>query len=114
MVNTYLKNIKPATIVRLIVLAISIINLFASIVCDYRIPGLSQAQQEQLAVLISVVVSVISYWYNNSWSANATTADKVLQVIKNAEMTADDMDTIVSSVQNGIDSIKYGTPKDND
>lgn len=107
--NTYSgSEVKAMTVVRLLVLSVAMVNLVLSIFCDYRIPGLTQENQEQLAVLISLAASVAAYWYNNSWSAGATTSDKILQIIKNADVTADDMDVIVRGVQNAVDSIKYG------
>lgn len=98
------KNVKPSTIVRLIVLIISLVNLVLSIFGTYQIPGLTDSQQESLAVIITVIVSAISYWYNNSWSENATAADKVLGLLKNSDVSIDDLISVVDNLRDRTDS----------
>lgn len=99
-----LKNVQPTTIVRLIVLVISLINLVLSMFGTYQIPGLSEAEQECLAVIITTIASAASYWYNNSWSENATTADKVLTMLKNNDISVDDLIDIADNLKDKIES----------
>ena len=101
-----LKNVQPTTIVRLLVLIISLINLVLSIFGTYQIPGLSESEQESLAVVITAIASVVSYWYNNSWSENATTADKILTMLKNSDVTIDDLIDITDNLRGNINSKK--------
>lgn len=104
--STDAKNINAATVVRLIVLVIAFANLILSLFTDFRIPGLSAEEQESLAVAVTMLVSGISYWYNNSWSKNATVADKVLGVLKNTDLTIDDVMGAIENVQADVDSRK--------
>lgn len=93
-----INNIKPATIVRLVVLLISIINLVLSVFGTYQLPGLSETAQNSLAVTITTIMAAISYWYNNSWSENATAADKVLDTLKSTGITVDDLIDMVEQL----------------
>lgn len=101
-----LKNVQPTTIVRLVVLIISLLNLVLSMFGTYQIPGLSEAEQESLAVLITIIASAVSYWYNNSWSENATTADKILTMLKNSDVTVDDLIEITDNLRDNVNSRK--------
>ena len=97
-----LKNVQPTTIVRLIVLVISLVNLVLSMFGTYQIPGLSETEQESLAVIITAIASAVSYWYNNSWSENATTADKILIMLKNNDVSIDDLIDIADNLKDKI------------
>lgn len=99
-------SVQSMTIVRLIVLVISLINLVLSLFGTYQIPGLSPEVQEGLAVLITVVASIVSYWYNNSWSENATTADKLLTMLKDTDVTVDEVIEIIDTLQDKVNDKK--------
>lgn len=98
------KNVQPTTIVRLIVLVISLINLVLSMFGTYQIPGLSETEQESLAVIITAIASAVSYWYNNSWSENATIADKVMIMLKNNDISIDDLIDIADNIKDRVES----------
>lgn len=91
-------NVQPATIVRLIALTIALINLVLSMFGAYQLPGLTEESQEELSVIITVVISALSYWYNNSWSKNATIADKVIAILKNPDIDTDGLVAIINSM----------------
>lgn len=94
-----LKNVQPNTVVRLIVLIISLVNLVLSIFGTYQIPGLTESEQESLAVIITAIASAVSYWYNNSWSENATAADKVLGLLKDSNISVEDIIDVVENLK---------------
>lgn len=94
-----LKNVQPNTVVRLIVLIISLVNLVLSIFGTYQIPGLTESEQESLAVIITAIASAVSYWYNNSWSENATAADKVLGLLKDGNISVEDIIDVVENLK---------------
>ena len=101
-----LKNVQPNTIVRLVVLIISLVNLVLSVFGTYQIPGLSESQQESLAVIITAIASAVSYWYNNSWSENATAADKVLGLLNDSNISVDDIIDVVENLKDSNTSRK--------
>lgn len=104
-----IKNVQPSTVVRLIVLIISLANLVLSIFGTYQLPGLSESEQESLAVLITAIASAVSYWYNNSWSESATAADKIMGMLKNNDVSIDELIDVIDGVRNTIDSNKNST-----
>lgn len=106
-------SVEAKTVVRLIVLLIALANLVLSVFSTYQIPGLSPETQDALAILITVVASLVSYWYNNSWSKNATTADKLISVLKEADVTVDEVIDVVDHLQEVVEGRKHssgGTP----
>lgn len=99
-------NVAAATIVRLIVLLIALANLGLSLFGTYQIPSLTEDTQNALALVITAVIALVSYWYNNSWSENATTADKVLQILKESDITIDDVLGAVNDLQEQVNASK--------
>ena len=99
-------TVQAKTVVRLIVLVISLINLGLSLFSTYQIPGLTAEAQDSLAILFTAVASFVSYWYNNSWSESATTADKLLTMLKETDVTVDDAIDLINALQNKVDDRK--------
>ena len=75
-------KIKKATIVRTIILAVAIINKFLT----SKGMGFNVFMNEELAGLLAdlflSVVSIVTFWYNNSFTKNAIAADNYLADLK--------------------------------
>ena len=100
-------TVQASTIVRLVVLVISLVNLVLSVFGTYQIPGLSESMQDGLAVCITAVISAVTYWYNNSWSENATTADKILTMLKESDITVEDVISTIDKLQENVSNSKF-------
>lgn len=95
-------DVQASTIVRLVVLVAALLNLGLSLFTDFRIPELSETSQQAIAVLITAAVSIISYWYNNSWSKNATTVDKLMTTIRESGVSVDDVMESIEILQESM------------
>lgn len=71
-------KIKKSTIVRTIVLAVAIVNKFLTT----KGMGFNLFMSEELAGLLAdlflSVISIVTFWYNNSFTKNAIAADNYL------------------------------------
>ena len=86
-------NIKKSTVVRTILLIVAIVNRFLTskgitFIVDETLAGL-------LADLFLAVVSLVCFWYNNSFTKNAIKADKYLDELRNTKNPSD-FDDILS------------------
>ena len=72
-------KIKKSTIVRTIVLIVAIVNKFLTT----KGMGFNLFMSEELAGLLAdlflSVISIITFWYNNSFTKNAIAADNYLE-----------------------------------
>lgn len=84
-------KLKVGAVVRLIVLAIAWINQIATTFGTYSVPNVSPEVVYIIATVITVAVTLYSYWKNNSWSMNAKTADAVLDVLRETGITTDEL-----------------------
>lgn len=75
-------NISTATIVRTICLIVALANQLLSALGKSPLP-IDNAQLEQLVTtLITVVVALINWWQNNSFTQEAIAADELYNQLK--------------------------------
>lgn len=75
-------NISTATIVRTICLIVALANQLLSALGKSPLP-IDNAQLEQLiTTLITVVVALINWWQNNSFTKEAIAADELYNQLK--------------------------------
>lgn len=75
-------NISTATIVRTICLIVALVNQLLSAFGKSPLP-IDNAQLEQLiSTLITVVVALVNWWQNNSFTPEAIAADELYNQLK--------------------------------
>lgn len=83
-------KIKKSTIVRTIVLIVAIVNKFLT----SRGSGFNLFMSEELAGMLAdlflSVISIITFWYNNSFTKNAIAADNYLEDLNGLADAFDD------------------------
>ena len=84
-------KLKVGAVVRLIVLIIAWINQVAAAFGSYEVPNVSPSVVYIIATVITISVTLYSYWKNNSWSLNAKTADAILEVLRETGITSDEV-----------------------
>ena len=84
-------KVNNSTIIRLVVLVIAWINQIAVTFGCYEVPNISQDAIYLIATTITIAITVVSYWKNNSWTSNAKTADAILDLITNSGITSEDI-----------------------
>lgn len=85
-------------VIRLIALIIAWLNQLAVTFGTYTIPTLGESTVYLIATGITIAITLYSYWKNNSWTANAKTADAVFDLLKNAGISMDDVCNAIGSV----------------
>ena len=97
MLKKFLKSIKrgncmkknrpdAATIARTIILLIALINQILTTLGHSPIPIHDDQVQNLVSISFTVVVSVITWWKNNSFTKSAKLGDKVMQEAKHNEV----------------------------
>lgn len=80
-----LKGVTKSTWIRLIVLAITFINLISATVFGHNILPFEDDQlYDGVSTVITVISAVWTSWKNNSFTKPAQEADKVMKVHKEA------------------------------
>lgn len=79
-------EVKIGTILRLVFLIAAYINQVCDVLGAYDmiIPVEYQSVVSLVSLIATAAASVSAYWFNNSWTAEATTADKILVTMKYA------------------------------
>lgn len=79
-------EVKIGTILRLLFLIAAYVNQACDVLGAYDafIPEEYRSVVSVASLVATAVASIAAYWFNNSWSAEATVVDKLLATIKHA------------------------------
>ena len=80
-----MKNIKPDTIARTIVLAMALINQVLAIVGKNAWPFTEDNVYQICTLIATLVTSAIAWWKNNSFSQAALKADELKNQLKESK-----------------------------
>ena len=75
-------KIKTATIVRTVVLAITLLNSILTACGINPIPFSEEEMYEGLSAVATVIASIWAWWENNSFTKNAIKADEVYEELQ--------------------------------
>ena len=90
-------KIKTDTIIRTVVLGISLINQII-VMCGLNpLPFADDEIYAFVSTLVTVAAAVWSWWKNNSITNSAQAADEVKNAIKSGTITANDAEALVKS-----------------
>ena len=90
-------KIKTDTIIRTVVLGISLINQII-VMCGLNpLPFADDEIYAFVSTLVTVAAAVWSWWKNNSITKSARAADEVKNAIKSGTITANDAEALVKS-----------------
>jgi SPP1 family holin len=77
-----MKNVKSATIVRTIILALSIVNNALAIAGKSPLPISDNQVSEAVAFCITTAAALVNWWKNNSFTSEAIAADEFMAQLK--------------------------------
>lgn len=90
--NVYMDNkINVNSVARLVLMVIALINNVIVMFGGYTIPQLPEDVTYIVASGLSIVMTLIVYWKNNSWTGPAKLGDSVIKAIKSSEVSLDDL-----------------------
>jgi SPP1 family holin len=96
-------GVQVGSVVRLILMLISWINQVAVTFGTYSIPEIPESVTYIIATIITIAVSLYSYWKNNSWTKGAKAGDKVMQIVNS---TGIDTDEALVALGTALSSLK--------
>lgn len=75
-------KITKETIIRTIVLVVALINQILTMTGHSMLPFTDAFIAEFVSTIITVVVALINWWKNNSFTKEAVAADKIMKALK--------------------------------
>jgi len=90
-----LKTADPATITRSIILIVALANQILVSAGYDRLPWADTTIGDTATYIITAVVSLWTWWKNNSITKNAQISDTVLSALKSGETTAGVIDSVI-------------------
>ena len=80
-------NCKKETIIRTVVLAISLINQVLTVLGKNPLPFSEEEVYQFLSVAATAAASIWAWWKNNSFTPAAVEADRYLEQLKSGSVT---------------------------
>lgn len=90
------KKMKLGTIIRTILQVLTYINQIVAIVFQ-TIGKTDNPVYLWISVIITVIVTTITYWYNNDWSNLAKTTGEVFDMVKDGKITKEELDNFINN-----------------
>lgn len=90
------KKMKLGTIIRTILQVLTYINQIVAIVFQ-SIGKTDNPVYLWISVIITVIVTTITYWYNNDWSNLAKTTGEIFDMVKDGKITKEELDNFINS-----------------
>ena len=78
-----MKNVKIGTIVRLIVMILSMVNMLLTVNGKNPLPWSEDEMYMGLSQVAAILTTVWTWWKNNSFTKEAIKADEYLEELKN-------------------------------
>lgn len=75
-------KITKETIIRTIILVVALINQILVMTGHSILPFTDEFIAELVSTIFTVVVSIIAWWKNNSFTKEAVAADKIMKALK--------------------------------
>ncbi len=90
------KKVKLSTIIRAIVLGLTCINNLIIVIAQTM--GLvDNTVYLWISFILTFVISIASYWYNNDWSALAKTTGEVFDMAKDGKITKEELQDFIDN-----------------
>lgn len=102
-------KVKTATIARLIVLVLTLINQILATLGFYANIPINQSVIEVISLVLVVAAALYCYWKNNSWSVAASIGDNVMDALKDGEISISDIFEIIADATKRDDSTETDT-----
>ncbi|MDO5558136.1 MAG: phage holin [Oscillospiraceae bacterium] len=78
-------KIKKSTIIRTIILIITLVNLILNAIDKSPLPISNDTVNDIVSSIAAVISSLTAWWYNNSFTKPALAADEVMEQLKGAD-----------------------------
>lgn len=89
-----IKSLKTGTLVRTALQILAYINQIVAIAGNYSFAK-DQPWYMWVSLALTIVVTVLSYWYNNDWTKLAQTTGDIYDMVKDGKITKEELDEFV-------------------
>lgn len=92
-----------ATITRLILLVVAVINQLLAVFGKGSIPFADNTIYQIASIAATIIVSGINAWYNNDISKLAVTCGKLFNAVKDGEITEEELEELANTAEDKKD-----------
>lgn len=88
-----IKALKKGTIIRTIIQFLSYVNQIIAIVGFQTFAD--NVIYQWITVILTIVITALSYWYNNDWSKAALTVKDIFDMLKDGKITYEEVQNFI-------------------
>lgn len=94
----FLENFKKLSLSAKVRLVLQLLVYANQVVLVLGQTPLSDNQAYQIvSLLLTIAITMLTYWKNNDWTGMARTAGKVLDILKDGEVSEDEIEEFITS-----------------
>lgn len=93
------KNVKPATIARIVFLFVALVNQFLAIFGQGILPFTENMAYQIVSLLIVVITATINAWYNNDITKIALLCGSVYDALSDGKVTEEEIENILINAE---------------
>ena len=99
-----LKTLKKGTVVRTILQILAYVNQLIALLGSTSFAN--NAVYQWIAFAITVIITAISYWYNNDWSKFAQVSGDIFDMLKDGRITPEELAAFTSKYEKKTDTVE--------
>ena len=91
-----LKSLKSGTIIRTVLQFLAYVNQIVALICQAA--GVTDSKAYLWASAgITIVITIISYWYNNDWTNLAQLTGEAFDMVKDGKITKEELEEFLDN-----------------
>lgn len=90
-----IKSLKSGTLVRTLLQILAYVNQVVAIAGNYTFAK-DQPWYMWISFILTIAVTVLSYWYNNDWTTLAQTTGDIFDMVKDGKITKEELEEFVN------------------
>ena len=90
-----IKSIRKGTLVRTILQILAYINQIVALIGQTTFA--SAVWYQWVSFVLTLVVTIISYWYNNDWTNFAKVSSEIFDMLKDGKITEDEVKNFLNN-----------------
>lgn len=88
-----LKTLKPRTIVFTIIQFLAYVNQVIAVLGQSS--WASMAWYQWISLIVTILITILTYWYNNDWSKLAQSTGDIYDMVKDGEITQTELEDFI-------------------
>ena len=96
-------KLKISMIIRTVMLVLTYINQIMAIICQ-QIGVTDTTVYMWISAILTIIITIITYWYNNDWSSLAKLTGKVFDMCKDGKITTEEITSLIEKHEDDTES----------